>query len=436
MALQLIDGIIRDIDSAKTVQTKQKIVVCGGGNAAHVFCTLASSNPNNEVHLLSLYKTEAKDFQAALSQTEDKMITIDVTQEKRQIKAKPSNITNDPKCLANADIVILSLPAFAHNQYLNVIKEHTKPRDNRKTLVAVFPGASGLECEWQSIFGADSKGFILLSCITLPWACRILQFGQNAEILGTKHQVEVCLKSVDEQKMSDYKAKTQTNKAWIEQISRIIGRPPVIVDNGHILNMSLSAVNAIVHPSIMFARWRDYDGTPLDVKPLFYQGIDEDAAKLVSDLSDEALNITKCVEEETGLTLVTQHIYDWFKKCYGAECKDTSSLYKIILTNPGYDGLTHPMKEIDGKYVPNWNYRYLSEDIPYGLVVIRGLSLILDGKHKCNAPQMDNIIKWSQGLLGAEYLKYNEDGTIVAGKDINRSRAPQRYGIKSIKDLV
>ncbi|MCP4990087.1 MAG: hypothetical protein GY928_29800 [Colwellia sp.] len=88
---------------------------------------------------------------------------------------------------------------------------------------------------------------------------------------------------------------------------------------GHIL-MSLSAINAIVHPPIMYAQWKDYTGKALRKKPLFYQGISKKGAKLMSDLSDETLSITKFVEKETGLTLSTQHIFEWYKSCYGEEC--------------------------------------------------------------------------------------------------------------------
>jgi len=421
------------------MSVSQKIVVCGGGNAAHVFTALAASNPNNEVHLLSLFRTEAKDFETALKQTDDGKLTIQVTQTGKEVKAEPKSIGNDAKVLADSDIVIISLPAFAHNQYLNAIKDNIKARPNKKTLVAVFPGASGLECEWQSMFGRDPN-FVVLSCITLPWACRILQFGQKAEILGTKNQIEVSLKQsvAAAQGKDDEKQQQQPdNSEYIKKVSDIIGELPKIVDFGHILNMSLSAINAIVHPSIMYARWKDYDGKPLAEKPLFYQGIDEAAADMMSKLSDEALRITQSVEKATGLALKTQHIYEWYKTCYGTECEDTSSLYKTIVTNPGYKGLTHPMSNTDdNKFVPNWKYRYLSEDIPFGLVVIRGLSLIVEKEHRCDAPVLDAIIQWAQTKLDKEYLRYEADGSIVAGKDINGSRAPQRYGIKSIKELV
>ena len=127
-SLILLDSLISEIDDDHKIDdTQQKIVICGGGNAAHVFCGLTSADPNNQVHLLSLYKTEAKDFETAMNKTDDKLLTVEIVKTHKSIKSKPSNITNDPKCLNNADIVIISLPAFAHAQYLKACKENIKP---------------------------------------------------------------------------------------------------------------------------------------------------------------------------------------------------------------------------------------------------------------------------------------------------------------------
>ena len=133
-------------------QTKQKIVICGGGNAAHVFCALSASQSNNEVHLLSLYKTEAADFAIAINKTDEKLLTADIVKSHRLIKSKPFNITNNPKCLENADIVIISLPAFAHSQYLNACKENITPTKDKSCVRTTYP---------ESDYNSDRRIFII-----------------------------------------------------------------------------------------------------------------------------------------------------------------------------------------------------------------------------------------------------------------------------------
>ena len=297
-------------------------------------------------------------------------------------------------------------------------------------MIAIFPGASGVECEWQSIMGKNSN-FVLLSCITLPWACRIKTFGQIVEILSTKKAVEISLHEADNQE-----------SLYIEKIQKLISSECELINYGHIMSMSLSAMNAVAHPAIMYSKWMDWNGKPLDEKPLFYHGIDKETADNMIRLSDEVILITKYIEKEIGLKLNVPHIFDWYIQVYSKDCGDTSSLYRAILTNPGYNGLVHPMTETDdGKYIPDWNYRYLKEDIPFGLIVIRGLSLILNEEYqkelKNKLGLMDKIIIWAQKRLNKEYFIYNDRNEIIKmGKHINETRAPQKYGIKNIKDLA
>eukprot|EP01084_Bolivina_argentea_P291196 500460_1 len=434
--VKLFLGIERVATEEKSnANKKQKVVICGGGNAAHVFLGLAATNENNDCYLFSLFKTEAADFKTKLTANDNKLI-VERTQKKTKTEAtiNPDNIGNDPACLKGADIVVISLPAFAHAQYLKAIAPNV---GDKPCLVGVFPGACGLECDWQAIicdkksceFGAKYK---LLSCTTLPWAARIKEFGQSVEILGTKDSAPISIYP-------------KYDKATAQLLSDIIGELPVLDDYGHIISMTLGALNAIVHPSVLYGKWVDWDGKPVDEKPLFYQGITKKDAELLMALSDEMIVIANVIKKEAGIdSLVVTQVYDVYKTAYGANCTDTETLYGLITTNPAYNGLVHPMKEHKPKddekasdkvqYVPNFEYRYLSEDIPMGLAVIKGIALIL--KEVPKTPVLDKIIQWSQKVMEKEYLVYADDGKVTPGKNIDETRAPQKYGFDKIQQLL
>ena len=143
----------------------------------------------------------------------------------------------------------------------------------------------------------------------------------------------------------------------------------------------------------------------------------------MQELSDEVIKVTKAIEKETGLTLKTVDIYDWFKNCYGKEAGDTSSLYKIIITNPSYNGLTHPMTQNeDGKWIPKWNYRYLTQDVPYGLMVIRGFSLLLSDEYKVQ-----------EDVLRKNLKEESAEGSILGELDKNDLH---RFGVKCVKHKI
>ena len=53
-----------------------------------------------------------------------------------------------------------------------------------------------------------------------------------------------------------------------------------------------------------------------------------------------------------------------------------------------------------GRFVPNFGYRYLSEDVPYGLVITRALADIVNVR----TPTIDEVVGWAQSAMQKIYL--------------------------------
>ena len=82
----------------------------------------------------------------------------------------------------------------------------------------------------------------------------------------------------------------------------------------------------------------------------------------------------------------------------------------------------------DGKFLPDYRYRYLMEDIPFGLVVTKGLGLLAG----VPTPETDRVLTWCQKQIGKQFIV----GTELKGRDVPSSRAPQAYGFNSLDDLM
>ena len=80
----------------------------------------------------------------------------------------------------DADLIILAVPAFAHHPYFEALRPHLRPAI---TLVGL-PGQAGFEFAARYALGEVAKGCTLLSFESLPWACRIQEFGKSA-LVGT-----------------------------------------------------------------------------------------------------------------------------------------------------------------------------------------------------------------------------------------------------------
>ncbi|KAL8610677.1 hypothetical protein ACOMHN_047246 [Nucella lapillus] len=146
-------------------------------------------------------------------------------------------------------------------------------------------------------------------------------------------------------------------------LQTLLGELPVLKEAPCCLEM---AFTAFPHPCLMYGAWRDWDGVPLSQPPLFYQ-----------------------VRKE---------------------------------------GLVHPMREMSpGQFVPDFQHRYLSEDVPFSLAVVKGMAKIAGVATPC----IDQVLTWAQGHLGKEFIV----GSELKGKDVKDTRAPQAFGLNTLDDL-
>ena len=119
---------------------------------------------------------------------------------------------------------------------------------------------------------------------------------------------------------------------------------------------------------------------------------------------------------------------EWLIKVYGDDIVDKSTLQTCITTNKGYRGLTHAMVATEDGYVPSKTSRYLTEDLPFGILVVKGIAEIMG----VATPTLDRVIEWNQAFMGKDYLQQGK----LNGKDIDETRAPQRFGINEPKQLI
>jgi hypothetical protein len=276
--------------------------------------------------------------------------------------------------------------------------------------------------EVSHILGPRTTDFTIVDFETLPWVCTLESTGKVARLEGVKDTI------VGAMVHESLHARIADPAAVLE---RLMGDRPKLTVSGHPLAITLISLNSTLHPPIMYSRWHDWDGSPIDHAPLFYETLNELGGELLAMVSNEITATTQEIAEaypDADLSAVVPK-YDWYMKAYGRSIQDKTSLLSAIRTNAGYRGLKHPMTEIGpGQYIPNFEHRFLVEDVPFGLAVLRGISEIAG----VPTPGMDLILRWCQKRMGKEYL----NGHGLAGADVAETRAPQRYGLTSVSQLL
>jgi hypothetical protein len=81
-----------------------------------------------------------------------------------------------------------------------------------------------------------------------------------------------------------------------------------------------------------------------------------------------------------------------------------------------------------GKLVPDVSSRFFTEDITFGLVVIRGIAELAG----VATPAIDQVLTWCQEMMGKDFIV---DGRLT-GRNVEDTRAPQRYGFSDLESFM
>eukprot|EP00929_Paragymnodinium_shiwhaense_P095942 TRINITY_DN57287_c0_g1_i1.p1 TRINITY_DN57287_c0_g1~~TRINITY_DN57287_c0_g1_i1.p1 ORF type:complete len:413 (+),score=66.15 TRINITY_DN57287_c0_g1_i1:53-1291(+) len=378
------------------------LLICGGGNGAHAWAG-AAAHRGAKVHVFTPLQDEVDKWnEGGLG------ITCHYTASGTSTDGKPVLVTSDPKAAASGvDLAIVILPTSFHEAALKAVGPHLTPGTAVGTIEGAWWGRPPLGAgilDHLTFFGID----------TLPFVARIREYGKSVDIQSTKdtwvasspssRKEELCKKLHDSLGTTFHEGST-------------------------LLSLFSLDLSLIIHPGLMYAKCKDWDGTPFEEAPLFYHGMDTSMANIMETMDAEAQQTKAALLEKYPDLDLSDSLptLEWLHDAYADRIADKSSFHSSFTTNAAYAGLTFPVKDAvhaPGKKVYEFNYRYLTADVPYGLLVIKGIAELL----AVSTPTIDAAITWAQTQLGKEWLV---DGKVV-GKDLEHTRAPQKFGLKTL----
>ncbi|KAJ1623137.1 6-phosphogluconate dehydrogenase [Pavlovales sp. CCMP2436] len=405
------------------------IVVAGGGNAAHVLLALLGSKLKYVVRLWDVVASEVETFKSQLAANRNQMILVDTDVETigtvECVSADPADV------LPGADLLLLAVPAFAHEIYL---RGAVKVAKGGKLAVGCMVAEGGLDWQLRDIYKEDFPEMITFALETLPWACRLSLYGRASEIKGCKKQVSVAVTPA---------IYTEGVLDFLNSALSVEGRPQ-FQDAGNYMATTLMNINgvrsvapnlrdSIFHPAIVRGQFEQWAGEPYAEPPPLYGCVTQKVAgALIEALSAEVILTKEAMcKAVRGVELASVvPIMDFFMNAYREDVADASTLASALNTNKGYRALQHSMVLAPGGegLVPDWKSRHLTEDIPFGLVPMKGIAELVG----VSTPNLDKTIEWCQMKMGKEYLVAGR----LVGKDVCETRCPQRYGICSIAEMV
>jgi len=251
------------------------ITICGGGNATHAIIPSIKENFSGKINLFLPYKEEAKYFKELIDM--DKSIVA--IKGKEELKGCPDKASKfAEEVCKDADLVLLLLPAFAHEQTVKQVTPFLK----KVAIIGAIPARSGFEYSTLKILKeTQHKKVNIFGLQTLPWACRVKEYARKVEIMGAKDVVG----------LAAYPPETASELSKL--LTRLLNLKIEPLPN--MLTLTLANIGQIVHPGIMYGLFKGNENKKYSKEeiPLFYQGVTKEIAQILTEMSNEVLILTR-----------------------------------------------------------------------------------------------------------------------------------------------
>lgn len=329
--------------------------ICGGGSLGHVIAGYLGANADVRVSMLTqrpqLWKND-----------------IEVhTPEQTIIHGHIHTISSNPEdVIPQANIILLCLPGFAIKQQLQLIKPYVKST----TFVGSVFSSTGFFFNAMEILNEDVP---LWGFQRVPFICRTREYGQSANLLGYKSNLNIAVERTDEKE--DFRL----------LIEELFNTPVSLLNNFY--EATLTNSNPLLHTSRLYTMFgAGNEGRTFPRMILFYEEWTEEAAQLLIDMDEEFFRLLEVLPVKPNYL---PRILEYY------ESHDARSLAQKLSSIQGFKGITSPMKQTAQGWIPDFASRYFTEDFPYGLHFIWQLA-----KEKGIAtPKIDMVYQWGMSKI-------------------------------------
>lgn len=362
------------------------ITIVGGGNLGHTITGILSEK-GHRVNILTSspfrwnYEIVIKDSN------------------RREIKSRIYLISDKPaEVIPTSELIIICLPGFL----LKSVLESIKPFLSRNVVVSSVVSSSGFFWMARKVLGNDVA---LIGFQRVPFISRIIEYGHVAEITGRKLVLKISCINCDGAFWKDFFNESFDTKVCILS---------------HYLEAALTNSNPILHPARLYGLFKDFSSNSIfDKIPFFYEDWDNYSSEILISADNEFQKLIRYFPINYNEIPSILAYYD----SYNAD-----SLTNKIRSISGFKNIKVVMKESEGKFVPDFENRYFTEDIPYGLIIIKSIAILL----QLATPTIDELIYWAQNRMRKEYL--TREG--LNGKDISNSGSIGLFNITSVNKLI
>lgn len=339
------------------MEETKKIAVLGGGHGAHAM----AADLTRKGYAVNL--CEAPEFEESFRTTLERQAInlIDAWGEKHTVKL--NRVTTDfGEALKGVNYIMMAIPAVGSKRFLDAIKVHL---EDGQTIIKWSGNFSALSFASMLKEERIKKQITIAESHTLPWGCRLVAPGTVQIMVWA---VKLLFAAIPAK--------------HTDRVMKDVEKMYPLIAGENVLATTLNNLNPIVHPvgTLMNAGWVDTAGENFY---LYRDGNTISAARGVKKVFEEVSEVASAV----GLTMLEYPEEDFWKKSsiMGTHFRAAFDKEGIVAKISGPSSLKS---------------RYITEDLPYGLVPIKKLA----NQYNISTPMIDAVIEFASVVNQTDYM--------------------------------
>lgn len=251
--------------------------------------------------------------------------------------------SSDPAAALNSDVIFIALPQFAFEDAVNKLRKFL--HEGQTVCFVPAPAKSKDYSEMIQQTGAQVVAFQ-----RVPFIARTMAYGKSVAVSAPRSELALMISNSE---VKEFMA--DCCRKWFGADARYLSS---------FLIAAFSNSNPLLHPSRLVELFKDWDGKPYGSAPLFYADWTDESSRLYIDADREMAEVMRhypVIDMENDYESVLAH--------YGVS--NYTELTLKIRSIPAFRTIKSPMREVDGGWVPDFDSRYFTEDVPFGTRTIQ-----------------------------------------------------------------
>lgn len=334
-----------------------KITVIGAGNIGTQFAVSFASRGND----VTVFASRPEKISNTLRMINEENGTVT----HGDISLVTNNIADAVK---DAEYIFVTHPAFMLKSTADMLCDYVEAG----VKLCIIPGTGGAEFFFKKLV---DKGVFLFGLQRVPSVARLIEYGKTVSVSGYRDKLD--LAGISNSGIDDVSA----------LLSDTFGMPCNILPN--YLCVTLTPSNPILHTTRLRTLFADYkDGVIYEKNTLFYEEWADESSKLLFACDDELQQVCRSFDrlELSSVRSLKLHY----------ESDTPEKLTIKIRSIKSLQGLTSPMIEVEGGFIPDFSSRYFTADFPYGLAILKEIAEVSGTQ----VPNMSETLKWYEDITG------------------------------------